>query len=137
MLPDAIPVIKVLQMHKTRMKMYPMISIGYSGHLSSPLVMGQVHSPDARITAGVNIKLLEVTGLPHFDDAVVTSCHQILPVTAQQDGLQGKRRINIGNVYEMDACGCVRLCLTRVESLISICARSFPLMLKLQNCPLS
>lgn len=53
--------------------------------------MGQVHSPDARITAGVNIKLLEVTGLPHFNNAVVTSCYQILSVTAQQDGLRGKK----------------------------------------------
>lgn len=83
------------KLHKT----FTPIIIG--SNVGSPLVMGQVHSPDARITARVNIKLLEVTGLPHFNNAVVTSCYQILPVTAQQDGLQpdGKRWINIGHVH--------------------------------------
>lgn len=52
--------------------------------------MRQVHSSYASITARVNIELLEVTGLPYFHYTIVSPCHQVLPVTAQEDGLQEK-----------------------------------------------
>jgi len=58
---------------------------------NSPLIMRQIHSSYASITARVNIELLEVTGLPYFHYTVVSPCHQVLPITAQEDGLQEKK----------------------------------------------
>lgn len=54
--------------------------------------MRQIHSSYASITARVNIKLLEVTGLPYFHYTVVSPCHQVLPIAAQEDGL-GEEKI--------------------------------------------
>lgn len=56
-----------------------------------PLIMRQIHSSYASITARINIELLEVTGLPHFYYAIVSPGHQVLPVTAQEDSLQQKK----------------------------------------------
>lgn len=58
---------------------------------NSPLIMRQIHSSYASITARVNIELLEVTGLPYFHHTIVSPCHQVLPIAAQEDGLQEKK----------------------------------------------
>lgn len=57
---------------------------------NSPLIVGKIHSSYASITARVNIELLEVTGLPYFYHTIVSPCHQVLPITTQEDGLQEK-----------------------------------------------
>ena len=50
--------------------------------------MGQVHGSNASVTAGVNVQLLEVTGLPDLHHTVVPSGHQVLAVAAQENGLR-------------------------------------------------
>lgn len=59
--------------------------------------MGEVHGPDACVTAWINIKLFEVAGLPHFHNPVVTSCHQVLSITTQQDSLETENQSNRGS----------------------------------------
>lgn len=53
-----------------------------------PLIMWQVHGSDASITAGVDVELFEVTGLPHLHHAVISTCHQVVAITAQENSLQ-------------------------------------------------
>lgn len=55
---------------------------------NSPLIMRQIHRSYPSITARVDIELLEVTGLPYFYHTIVSPCHQVLPITAQENGLQ-------------------------------------------------
>lgn len=50
--------------------------------------MRQIHSSNASITARVDVELLEVTGLPYLHHTVVSPCHQVLPITAQENRLQ-------------------------------------------------
>lgn len=57
-----------------------------------PLVVREVHGTDAGVTAWVDVKLFEVTRLPHLHHSVVTSCHQVLPVAAQQDRLKREKK---------------------------------------------
>lgn len=57
-----------------------------------PLVVWQVHGPDACITARVDIELFEVTGLPHLHHTVITTCDQVVAITAQDNGLKVERR---------------------------------------------
>ena len=54
----------------------------------SPLVVRQVHGADAGVAAGVDVELFEVAGLPHLHHAAVPARHQVLSVTAQEDGLE-------------------------------------------------
>lgn len=56
-----------------------------------PLVVREVHGTDAGVTARVDVKLFEVTRLPHLHHSVVTTCHQVLAVTAQQDRLKREK----------------------------------------------
>lgn len=66
-----------------------------------PLVVREVHGTDACVTAWVDVELFEVTGLPHLHHSVVTSCHQVLAVAAQQHRLRGQREA--GGRWERDA----------------------------------
>lgn len=52
-----------------------------------PLVVRQGHGPDASIAAWIGEEVLEVRHLPDHDHTVVSSCEQVLPVSAQLDGL--------------------------------------------------
>lgn len=52
-----------------------------------PLVMGQVHCSNTSITARINVELLEVTSLPYFHYSIIPTCHQVLPIAAQEDSL--------------------------------------------------
>lgn len=52
-----------------------------------PLVVRQRHGPDSSIAAWIGKEVLEVRHLPDHDHTVVSSCEQVLPISAQLDGL--------------------------------------------------
>ena len=52
-----------------------------------PLVVRQGHGPDSSVTARIGEEVLEVRHLPDHDHTIVSSCEQVLPVSAQLDGL--------------------------------------------------
>lgn len=60
-----------------------------------PLVVREIHGTDAGVTAWVDVKLFEVARLPHLYHSVVTSCHQVLAVTAQQDRLKREKEAGV------------------------------------------
>lgn len=60
----------------------------YVNRLLWPLVMWEVHGPDACITARVDIEPLEVTGLPDLHHTVISTRHQVVAVAAQDNSLK-------------------------------------------------
>ncbi len=77
MLPDAMPVIRVLETWRTESCLNQFRICWYSLSLRGkrPLIMRQVRGSDAGVTAGVDVQLFEVTGLPDLHHPVISSSH--------------------------------------------------------------